>query len=199
MTVMPSCVVSYHQADYREVIDITIQELEQLACTYGDSIYGFCLHLTGRTEYADDLYQDTFLKAIEVRQKIKMSGSEQDWLSAKNYVIGIAIRLWKKTISKQGKRAYDMTLEDCSEYLAYPGELASQVEKKELYHHLYQITEKLPDKLKLVIHMHYFLEMSIEEIASVLHIPKGTVKSRLFLARKQIAKGMEEMGYEISI
>ena len=58
---------------------------------------------------------------------------------------------------------------------------------------------KLPEKLKLVIDMHYFGEMTIEDIASVLHIPKGTVKSRLFLARKQLQKEMEEMGYEISI
>lgn len=178
---------------------INTQELENLAHRYGDSIYGFCLHLTGSPEYADDLYQDTFLKAIEIQHKIKLSGSEQDWQSAKNYVIGIAIRLWKKTVSKKGKRAYDMALEDCQEYLVYPDELVSQIEKKELYHHLYQITGKLPDKLKAVIYMHYFLEMNLEEIASVLHIPKGTVKSRLFLARKQIAKEMEEMGYEISI
>lgn len=196
---MPPRAVLCHQMNCREVIDITTQELEQLAQTYGDSIYGFCLHLTGRPEYADDLYQDTFLKAIEVRQKIKMSGSEQDLLSAKNYVIGIAIRLWKKTLSKQGKRAYDIVLEECEEYLAYPDELASQIEKKEVYDHLYRITGKLPDKLRLVVHMHYFLEMNLEEIASILHIPKGTVKSRLFSARKQIAKGMEEMGYEISI
>ena len=72
-----------------EVMTITTQELEQLAHTYGDSIYGFCLHLTGCPEYADDLYQDTFLKAIEIRHKIKISASGQDWLSAKNYVIGI--------------------------------------------------------------------------------------------------------------
>ena len=51
----------------------------------------------------------------------------------------------------------------------------------------------------MVIYTHYFLEMSIEEIASLLHIPKGTVKSRLYLAHKNIAERMEEMGYEISI
>ncbi|MDE6853171.1 MAG: hypothetical protein K2J67_11935, partial [Lachnospiraceae bacterium] len=127
-------------SDIREVITVTTQELEQLAHTYGDSIYGFCLHLTGCPEYADDLYQDTFLKAIEIQQKIKMSGSEQDWLSAKNYIIGIAIRLWKKTVSRKGKRPYDMALDDCLEYLTFPDELASQVEKKELYYHLYQAT-----------------------------------------------------------
>lgn len=186
-------------SETKEVDTITTQELERLANTYGDSIYGFCLHLTGCPEYADDLYQDTFLKALEIQHKIKMSGSDQDWLSAKNYIIGIAIRLWKKTITRKRKSAYDISLDDCMEYLTYPNECMAQIEKKELYDYLYQAAGKLPDKLKVVIHMHYFLEMSIEEIASVLHIPKGTVKSRLYSARKNIAKRMEEMGYEISI
>lgn len=112
--------------------------MENLAHTYGDSIYGFCLHLTGRPEYADDLYQDTFLKAIEIRHKIKLSGSEQDWLSAKNYVIGIAIRLWKKTVSKstrQGKsiRATGHNLTMNEHYLDAPGNgyMAFSVTKKD--------------------------------------------------------------------
>lgn len=195
-----SCLFNWHyKVNPREVNIITTQELERLADTYGDSIYGFCLHLTGRPEYADDLYQDTFLKALEIQHKIKMSGSDQDWLSAKNYIIGIAIRLWKKTITRKRKWGYNTSLDDCREYLVYPDECIEQIEKKELYDYLYQVTGRLPDKLRVVIYTHYFLEMSIEEIASLLHIPKGTVKSRLYLARKNIAKRMEEMGYEISI
>lgn len=92
-----------------------------------------------------------------------------------------------------------MAFDDCLEYLEYPDELASQMEKKELYDHLYRTIGNLPDKLKVVIHMHYFLDMSIEDMASVLHIPKGTVKSRLHLARKKLKSEMEEMGYEVSI
>lgn len=91
---------------------MTTKELEQLLDRYGDSIYGFCLHLTGCKEQADDLYQDTFLKAIEVRQKIKLSNMEQDLTAAKNYIIGIAIRLWKKTLTKKMKRGQDVSLED---------------------------------------------------------------------------------------
>ena len=47
-----------------------------------------------------------------------------------------------------------------------------------------------------VIEMRYYQKMSIEEIAAVLHIPKGTVKSRLHAARTIIKKKMEDYGYE---
>lgn len=176
---------------------MTTKELEQLLDQYGDSIYGFCLHLTGCKEQADDLYQDTFLKAIEVRQKIKLSNMEQDLLAAKNYIIGIAIRLWKKTLTRSKKMAHDVSLEDYLEYFINPEDVALQVEKRELYFHLYKVVKGLPDKLRIVVYMYYSLEMGIRDIAEALHIPQGTVKSRLYVAREKIAQEMEEMGYEI--
>lgn len=176
---------------------MTTKELEQLLDRYGDSIYGFCLHLTGCKEQADDLYQDTFLKAIEVRQKIKLSNMEQDLTAAKNYIIGIAIRLWKKTLTKKMKRGQDVSLEDYLDCLVNPEDVEVQTEKKELYFHLYKGVKDLPDKLRIVVYMYYSLEMGIRDIAETLHIPQGTVKSRLFAAREKIVEEMEEMGYEI--
>lgn len=176
---------------------MTTKELEQLLDRYGDSIYGFCLHLTGCKEQADDLYQDTFLKTIEIQQKIKLSNMEQDLLAAKNYIIGIAIRIWKKTLSKNKRTVQDVSLEEYLEYLVNLEDVALQTEKRELYFHLYKVVKGLPDKLRIVVSMYYSLEMSIRDIAETLHIPQGTVKSRLFIAREKIAEEMEELGYEI--
>lgn len=44
---------------------MTIQELEQVIACHGRDIYSFCLRLTGNKMLADELYQDTFLKATE--------------------------------------------------------------------------------------------------------------------------------------
>lgn len=44
--------------------------------------------------------------------------------------------------------------------------------------------------------MYYSAEMSLEEIADALNIPKGTIKSRLHIARTIIGKKLEEHGYE---
>ena len=50
---------------------MTIQELEQFIATYGTDIYSFCVYLTGNRPEAEELYQDTFLKTLELLDKIK--------------------------------------------------------------------------------------------------------------------------------
>ena len=53
--------------------------------------------------------------------------------------------------------------------------------------------QKLPDKMRVVILMHFMEEMSVEEVARVLEIPAGTVKSRIHKAkavlREKLTKG----------
>ena len=47
-----------------------------------------------------------------------------------------------------------------------------------------------------MIYMFYFADMTVADIASALHIPSGTVKSRLSRSRSLIKKELEEKGYE---
>lgn len=49
---------------------MTITELKQCIDCYGKEIYGFCRHITGNLQDREDLYQDTFLKAVELADKI---------------------------------------------------------------------------------------------------------------------------------
>ena len=51
------------------------QEMEQIIQEYGDDIYRFCFHLTGSREEADDLYQDTFVKAIQIGHRLDRGGN----------------------------------------------------------------------------------------------------------------------------
>ena len=70
---------------------MTVFELEQCIETYGKEIYSFCLHLTGAREWADELYQDTFLTAMEhITQLHNEAGT-----NLKSYLLSVAIRLWK--------------------------------------------------------------------------------------------------------
>ncbi len=57
-------------------------------------------------------------------------------------------------------------------------------------------TALLKDKYRIPVYMDYSAQMSIEEIAESLQLPKGTVKSRLHTARTIIGKKLEEYGYE---
>ena len=77
---------------------MTEQELEMCVSQYGKDIYSFCKYLTGNSHEADDLYQDTFLKAVERKEKIDY---EQN---SKSYLLSIVLRVWKNKKRKYAWR-----------------------------------------------------------------------------------------------
>ncbi|WP_044478917.1 RNA polymerase sigma factor [Paenibacillus antibioticophila] len=162
-----------------------IDELIELVELHGKAIYGFCYNLTRNKEDADDLYQDTFLKAAELRHKMDMSGNP------KAFLISIAIRLHRNSRRKlawRRKIAHPIQLDEAGGY--YPGSLACNENpedallSQELRTMIQKAADQLDDKLKLPLIMYYAVDMTIEEIASTLSIPGGTVKSRLHKARR---------------
>lgn len=175
---------------------MTVTQFEILLKQYGNSIFGFCCHLTGSTDLAEDLYQEAVLKAFSVIYKINCDDSEKDaYKSVKNYIIGIAVKLYKNEIRKKMTNA-----------LVYDSEIIESIEseqntesdflKNEVQAAVRQTVDTLSDKFRIIVYMFYYADMSIEQISCQLKIPKGTVKSRLNRARAIIRKEMEEKGYD---
>lgn len=180
---------------------MTADEMEQLIILYGKSIYSFCCHLTGSRQTADDLYQDTLLKAVELCHKLNSGGNAEELKSSRNYLIGIAVRLWKNQSRKNDSQRLDISLDDESNgsaaTLSSMQDVEAEVENRELILKLRQSVNMLPEKLRVVIYMYYTVGMDIKEIAEELRIPQGTVKSRMHKARIKIMYELEASGYEI--
>lgn len=165
-------------------------DLSNIVEIHGDAIYGFCYFLTNDKSSSDDLYQDTFLKALELCHKIDLARNP------KSFIISIAIRLWKnkcKKVARQQKIVTTFEFDDdlmSSSTIIHesPEDIALTNELNSMVH---SAVASLDYKLKLPLYMYYTAEMSIEDIALALHIPKGTVKSRLYNARKSIKKILE--------
>ena len=88
---------------------MTVTRFESLLKTHGSAILGFCRHLTGDEISAQDLYQDTLLKAFSKLAKINCDTTEE-MLSAKNYLIGIAVKLYQnQKRRKMNYETYDTT------------------------------------------------------------------------------------------
>ncbi len=173
---------------------MTRQEFANLLEKEGSTIYSFCCYLTGNRDKADDLYQETMLVAIEKCGKIDKTENP------KNFLIGIATRNWRNWKRKYARRqriAPQSSIEDSENEVFHttisPEESYISQEKYKLVRLEISV---LKEKYRLPVYMYYSAEMSIEEIAAVLHIPKGTVKSRLHAARTIIKKKMEDYGYE---
>lgn len=173
----------------------TMEELNQLITDYGKNVYSFCCNLTGSRIEADDLYQDTILKAVELRHRLDSSGNP------KSFLMGISVKIWQNHKKKYAVRQniiqiveYDENLiQDVEDMDSLPEE---EILRKETIQAVQLGVKKLPEKMQVVIYMYYTAEMSLEEISKALRIPKGTVKSRLYKGRKLLKEYLEVQIHE---
>ena len=157
---------------------------------YGKAVYSFCMYLTKNKDDADDLYQQTFLIAIE-KDDIDESNNP------KSYLITIAANTWKNRIRKElwRKKKVDIISfddEDSPEPVDDHGSAEDSVVKNAEITALRKCVLKLPDKLRPVVLMFYMEDMQISDIAKAMKIPEGTVKSRLDKAKKRLKEWMAD-------
>lgn len=174
---------------------MTRQEFNDLIEREGKTVYSFCCMLTRRKEDGEELYQETMLSAVEHCRNIDSS------LNPKSYLMGTALKLYQNHRRKHARRQRIALSQELTEELSAvlgddhpsPEDRAIEQEMCEVVRHE---TQALPEKLRLVVYLYYTAQLSLEEIAASLHIPKGTVKSRLHKARTILKKKLEEYGYE---
>ena len=158
----------------------------QLVNEYRNIVYRFCLSLSFRREDADDLFQDTYLKAFSEIEKIRISKNPQSFL------LSIATSLWKSNKRKYARRNRLAPMIELDEtYFSTMADMEDDIIASEEVFLVRELVNCLPDKLKIPVVMYYTIEMSISEIAGTLKIPIGTVKSHLSRAREIIRKGLE--------
>ena len=176
------------------IITLDSTEFTELINQHGKDIYGFCCRLTGNQYEAEDLYQDAFLKAFELMKQLDAS------YNPKSFILSIVIRLWKNKKRKYAWRQRIVTTVELNDGIDTEVDSSNSVVNQILLDEesimVRNAVKKMDEKYKLIIYLYYTAELSIEEISKTLSIPLGTVKSRLFKARKIIKKNLEVDGYE---
>lgn len=170
------------------------REIEICIDKFGTDIYRFCLKLCMDKANAEDLYQQTFLKALESKWTL-------DWSqNPKALFFSLAYNLWKSDRRKEARRnmiAPCSYIDDEMETVLQSGEnIEEALFQKEMITKVNEIVHNLPEKFRVPLTLYYLSDCSIEQIAIIIKKPPGTVKSRLFKGRKLIKKGLEEAGYE---
>lgn len=167
--------------------------MNDLIDLYKDSLYKFCYHLTRNKHDADDLFQDTWLKVTRYISHYDLTKKFKTWL------LTITANLYKDRYRKAKRRlaktcySYDTeTQEEQMENIKSKSNLPDIcLEEEEEKAQLHKAVNKLNDKLRVPIILFYFKEMDQNQIAEILDIPVGTVKSRLNAARKKLLQEME--------
>ena len=159
----------------------------------GDSLFRFCCNISENLYEAEELFQDVFLKAMEIEDRV-LAASDP-----KCFLIGIAVRLEKNRRRKAARRrriapeaqAFDWE----SDVLEAVKADEKSVEEKLI--EMEQVRMVRTNALQLsrcnqrIAALYYGEGMKVREIAELVRLPQGTVKSRLSKIRKQLRKGLE--------
>ena len=168
-----------------------VREIEKLVDDYGKAVYGFCRKLTVNSYDADDLYQQTFLKALEVADRINRNENP------KAFLISLSIGIWKNQIRKEVRHQSiaptTAITDENEEFLPSNFNVETTVISNELKIAVNQILNTLEDKFRLPLLLYYTAEMPLESIAKAMKCPKGTIKSRLHKGRMLVKEKLEEI------
>ena len=167
------------------------KEIEELIHSLGDSLWTFCLRLTYGKLEAEDLYQDTMVKALELKGKIDFDKNP------KAYIYSLAVSINNNRFRKIFRRKEIAPIFHLD--LNFIEDSKTNIESKVILNEEKTDIELAIDKLsksqKPVMLMFYMEDLSIREIGEYLNVPEGTVKSRLNSGRKTLKKELEGKGY----
>jgi RNA polymerase sigma-70 factor (ECF subfamily) len=162
-----------------------------------DAVYRFALRLTGSPADAEDLVQETFLRA---------------WRSWDHYTPGTKAKSWLFTIARNAflrQRQQDSRRTTVIQEASTPdaplflpayqedpeGEFFGGIVDETILAHI----DKIPEEFREVVLLSDLEGLSYAEIADVLHVPLGTVKSRLFRGRKLLQQALYDYAREAGV
>ncbi len=171
--------------------DGDVSSFEQLVLKYQDKVYNLCRHMLGSAHDADDAAQDTFTKAYQNLNNFRPEASFYTWL----YRIAVNTCLdYKKRPFFQSIFGSHVEGDNESGIEPVSGEPSPEklYESKQLRYALGTSLGKLSLKLRAVIILKEVEGLSYEQIAGVLDVSIGTVKSRISRAREELKELMKE-------
>ena len=158
---------------------------------YQRDLYHFLLRFLGNSAAADDVFQEAFIQVFQSATTFETGRTFRPWLftiaanKARDY---LRTKARKQTVSLQA--TIDNSA-DGNQYLDLMGSVeespTAHLEQEELQHRVNSAIQRMPEHLREVIVLAYFNQIPYKQIAEILKVPLGTVKSRLHTAVETFA------------
>jgi RNA polymerase sigma factor (sigma-70 family) len=153
-----------------------------------DKAYNLAFRICGNHEEAEEIAQDSFLKAYRSLKGFKMKSSFATWLYRIVYNTSVShVRIRKKMV---------LSLEDFpADFTNFIGNNSSEEEAEREYRCslINFALQKLTEEERGLISLYYYEEMSADEISDVTGINKTNIKVRLFRARQKMSEIIEKI------
>lgn len=153
---------------------------------YGDRVYATAWRVLGEHHAAADLVQEVFVKLHRELRSFKFESRFSTWL------FRVAVNHALNRVSETGRHAriHEKILRDGR------GDPGGTREGRPLDDEVQRALQQLSPKLRVVVSLRYLDGLSYEEIAEVLDLSLGTVKSRLFLAHETLRPMLKDVQVE---
>ncbi len=167
---------------------------DQLVRRYSPRVYGLVYNMTSNHEETNDLLQDVFLKAFRSIKGFRGDSSFYTWIHT--IAMNMTINFLKKRNRRRG-----MSLDDVDSHIENDPDFIEatassdprrEANLSELQKRLNEAMQKLSHDHRAVVTMFDIQGMPHAEIAKILGISEGTVRSRLFYAHRQLQNYLEE-------
>ncbi len=156
------------------------EEAERLVREHGQAVYRLAYARTGNRQDAEDVTQETFLRLVRSAPEFRDEDHCRAWL------LRVAANCAKDLFRVPWRRR-ELPPEEAEHIPASPEPETGGVLEAVL---------ALPERYRLPVHLFYYEELSIEEIAKVLGIRAGTVRTRLTRARGKLREALKEAVYD---
>jgi len=165
---------------------------EVLLKAHSRKIYNLCYRFTGRAEEAEDVTQEVFIKVFQTLKSYHAAqGSFGTWLNrvARNHLVDHYRRARKDRVTS----SLEDELPEAEQQPSPHMEPTGQVESRERREVLQQGLDKLSPDLREAVILRDLHDLDYEEIAQVLSVPQGTVKSRINRGRLELGRVLKRM------
>jgi RNA polymerase sigma-70 factor (ECF subfamily) len=161
---------------------------EQIIVRFRRKVFHIAYKFTGKHDKAEDLSQEIFMKVFKSLEKFNRDADFSTWLSsvARNYCIDHY---------RASKREREVLVEDMVAFDLAPassGNPQRALEEGDRRTFLRRGLDRLPPKLREAVILRDLHGLSYQEMAERLHLPEGTVKSRINRGREELARLLQK-------
>jgi RNA polymerase sigma-70 factor (ECF subfamily) len=173
------------------------QAFEALVERYQQPLINFFFTNSRDRQFSEDLTQETLLRVYDQAWDYLPTGRFRGWMYriARNLLIDNIRRRSHDALvrSVRGTGDENCVLASLVEDIASPSEAA---DKNELAALVDELLQELPEEQRLTFTLHHFAELSLPEVADIMHANTATTKSRLRLAREKLREKLSARGVE---
>jgi RNA polymerase sigma factor, sigma-70 family len=152
------------------------QTVQELATLYQSNLFAVAFNICKNAQDAEDIVQDTFVQYYTTRKEFESAQHIRAWL------IRVAVNK-AKNVTRTFWRRNKVSIEDYMETLIFETPEAEN---------LFETVMHLPEKYRIVIHLYYYEDYAVREIADILKLSESNVKIRLSRGRALLKEALKE-------